>query len=73
VPETLSASLPTSDQLIDRYIQALGGAVAIGNITSRRERGTATSEGQSADIEISDEGPDKQAFVRHIPKGCRQR
>ncbi|MFZ0293341.1 MAG: c-type cytochrome [Candidatus Sulfotelmatobacter sp.] len=67
--ETLSASLPTSDQLIDRYIQALGGAVAIGNITSRREQGTAISEGQSVDIEIFDEGPDKQALVRHMPKG----
>ncbi|MGC2057249.1 MAG: hypothetical protein WA653_03255, partial [Candidatus Sulfotelmatobacter sp.] len=35
----------------------------------RREQGTAISEGQSVDIEIFDEGPDKQALVRHMPKG----
>jgi photosynthetic reaction center cytochrome c subunit len=67
--DKLTASLPTADQLVDRYIQALGGAVAIAKITSRIEQGTATSEGQSVGIEIFDEGPDKQAFVRHMPKG----
>jgi tetratricopeptide (TPR) repeat protein len=67
--DMLTASLPTADQLVDRYIQALGGPAAIGSVTSRRERGTATSEGQSVDIEIFDKGPDKQALVRHMPRG----
>jgi hypothetical protein len=67
--DKLTASLPTADQLVYRYISALGGAVAIGNITSRIEHGTATSEGQSVGIEIFDEGPDKQALVRQMPKG----
>ncbi|MFZ0815066.1 MAG: c-type cytochrome [Candidatus Sulfotelmatobacter sp.] len=68
-PETLSASLPTSDQLIDRYIQALGGAVAIGNVTSREEQGTSTRGGQTVSIEVLNQYPNKQALIRHTPNG----
>jgi hypothetical protein len=68
-PEILSASLPTSDQLIDRYIQALGGAVAIGNVTSREEQGTSTRGGQTLSIEVLDQDPNKQALIRHTPRG----
>ena len=68
-PEKLSARLPTSDQLIDRYIQALGGAVAIGNITSREEQGTVTRGDQTVNIEVLDQDPNKQALIRHTLKG----
>jgi photosynthetic reaction center cytochrome c subunit len=67
--ETLSASLPTSDQLIERYIQALGGAAAIGNIISREGRGTVTRSGQTVNIEVLDQDPNKQALIRHAPGG----
>jgi photosynthetic reaction center cytochrome c subunit len=68
-PGTLSASLPTSDQLIDRYIEALGGAVAIGNVTSREEQGTSTRGGQTVSIEVLNQYPNKQALIRHTPNG----
>jgi photosynthetic reaction center cytochrome c subunit len=69
IPETLSASLPTLDQLIDRYIQAVGGAAAIGSVTSREERGTYTRGGQTVSIEVLDHDPDKRALIRHTPSG----
>ncbi len=68
-PEKLSARLPTSDQLIDRYIQALGGAAAIGNITSREEQGTVTRGDQTINIEVLDQDPNKQALIRHTLEG----
>jgi photosynthetic reaction center cytochrome c subunit len=67
--ERLAPVLPTADQLIDHYIQALGGEAAVGNITSRKEQGTSIAEGRSVSVEIFDEGPDKQALVQHLPTG----
>src|SRR5450631_662403 len=65
----LPAKLPTADQLIDNYIQALGGAAAIEKITSREEEGTTTSAGKPISVEVFDQDPDKRAWVRHTPGG----
>ena len=65
--ESLSGNLPTADQLIDRYIQALGGAAAINGIISREERGTTILGGQSIGIEVFDQDPDKRVSIRHMP------
>ena len=67
--EKLPVNLPTAGQLIDHYIQALGGAAAIERITSRVEKGTTTLGGQSFRIEVFDQDPDKQGLVRHLPAG----
>ena len=65
----LSVNLPTADQLIDTYIQALGGAAAISQISSREAKGKATAGGQSVSVEIFDQEPDKQTLIRHMPAG----
>jgi photosynthetic reaction center cytochrome c subunit len=67
--ERLPGNLPTVDQLIDTYIQALGGSAAIEKITSREERGSTTLGGQSVSVEVFDQEPDKQASIRHMPAG----
>jgi photosynthetic reaction center cytochrome c subunit len=67
--EKLPVNLPTVDQLIDNYIQALGGAAAIEKITSREATGTTTLGGQSISIEVFNQDPDKQVLVRHMPAG----
>jgi photosynthetic reaction center cytochrome c subunit len=67
--EKLSASLPTANELIDRYIQALGGAAAINRVTSREATGTTTLGGQSISIEILYQDPDKQVSIRRMPAG----
>jgi photosynthetic reaction center cytochrome c subunit len=67
--EKLLANLPTADELIDKYIQALGGAAAIEKITSRVEKGTTTVAGESFGVEIFLEDPEKRALVRHMPAG----
>jgi photosynthetic reaction center cytochrome c subunit len=67
--ESLTADLPTAGQLIDNYIQALGGAAAIERITSRKEEGTITSGGKTIGVEVLARDPDKLAFVRHAAAG----
>jgi photosynthetic reaction center cytochrome c subunit len=67
--ERLPGNLPTVDQLIDTYVQALGGSAAIEKITSREERGSTTVGGQSVAVEVFDQEPDKQASIRHMPAG----
>jgi len=61
--------LPTVDQVIDRYIQSLGGAAAIGQITSSREDGRTTVHGQSSPIEVLNQFADKQLIIRHTSSG----
>src|SRR5438128_654141 len=49
--EAVPANLPTADQLIDRYVQALGGTQKIQKITSRVERGTINFGGREFPVE----------------------
>lgn len=67
--EKLAVSPFTADQLIEKYIQAVGGTSALESVTSREEKGTATLEGQSIPVEVFDELPDRQVVVRHMRSG----
>jgi tetratricopeptide (TPR) repeat protein len=65
----LPEALPTADQAIARYVQALGGDAAIERITSLHETGTTTGGSKSVRLEVWDEYPDKQISVRHLAAG----
>jgi photosynthetic reaction center cytochrome c subunit len=65
----LPAGLPTVTQVLDNYVRALGGTSAIEKITSRVAQGVVTSGESSNTIEIFSSAPDKQAVIRHLPKG----
>jgi tetratricopeptide (TPR) repeat protein len=67
--QKLPANLPTARQLIDNYIQALGGGVAIEKISSRVETAATDLRGQSIAVEVFTQSPEKQAVVRHLPEG----
>jgi hypothetical protein len=67
--QPLPADLPTARQLIDSYIQALGGGLAIERITSRVETATTDFGGQSISVELFTQSPQKQAVVYHLPEG----
>ena len=67
----LPSDLPTSDQLVDHFIRALGGAAAIAQMTTRTETGGEVIDGKSVRIELVDKGPDKQLFVEHMSAGDR--
>jgi photosynthetic reaction center cytochrome c subunit len=60
---------PTAEQLLDKYVQAAGGAAAIDKITSRVMKGTIDFGGQSLPIDIYSKDPEKRISFTHMPGG----
>ena len=67
--EARTPSGPTADQVIDKYVQALGGAAAIQKVSSRVEKGNAEVMGQKTAITVYAKAPDKRASYMSTPKG----
>jgi hypothetical protein len=67
--EQLPPNLPAPDQLIEKYVQALGGASAIQKISTRVEKGTADFAGHEISVEVFDQAPAQRATVMHLPIG----
>lgn len=61
-------SLPTADQILGKYLEAVGGAEALRKITSRVQKGTLSAMGMQYPIEVYSEAPDKRVSISH-PKG----
>jgi photosynthetic reaction center cytochrome c subunit len=64
-----STNLPTVTQLLDRYVDALGGTAAIEKLSSRIQKGSANISGKSVSVEVFTVSPEKWALVRHLPEG----
>jgi hypothetical protein len=63
-------SLPPADQIIARYIAALGGAAAIDKINTRVQKGNLTMPGgRQLPIEIFSRAPDERVSAMHLPNG----
>src|ERR1022692_5350154 len=60
---------PAADQLLDKYVQAVGGAAAIDKITSRVMKGTIDFGGKSLPIDIYSKDPEKRVSFTHMPEG----
>ncbi len=65
-PETAG---PAADQILDKYVQAAGGAAAIEKITSRVMKGSIEFGGKSLPIDIYSKDPDKRISFAHMPEG----
>ena len=64
------AAMPPADQIVDKYVQALGGAEALEKVSSRVEKGTLTGFGdRQFPIEVYAKAPDKRLSVMHMPTG----
>jgi len=63
------AKLPSSDQILDKYLAAVGGANALMKIKTRVLRGTIDAMGSQNPIEIYAEGPDKRISISHPHSG----
>jgi photosynthetic reaction center cytochrome c subunit len=69
-PGEAKASLPAADQLLDKYLEAIGGAEALQKITSRVQKGTLTAfGGQHFPVDIYSKAPDKRVSVMHLQGG----
>jgi photosynthetic reaction center cytochrome c subunit len=67
--EAKEASGPTADQLIEKYVKAVGGTEAIDKVTSRVMKGTITFGDRNIPIEIYSKDPDKRISFTHTPDG----
>ena len=61
--------LPPADQLLDKYLAAIGGGEALQKITSRVEAGKLDSNGHQLPIEVYAKAPDKRISIMHLPNG----
>ncbi len=68
-PDASGAAVPTAEQLLDKYVQAAGGAAAIEKVTSRVMKGTIDFGGKSLPIDIYSKDPDKRISFTHMPEG----
>ena len=63
------AAGPSADQLIDKYVQAVGGAAAVDRVTSRVMKGTITFGDRNVPIDIFSKDPDKRISFTRTPDG----
>jgi len=67
--ETKEYSGPSPGQLLEKYVQAVGGAAAVEKATSRVMKGTIEFGGKSLPIEIYAKDPDRRISFTHMPEG----
>ena len=63
---------PSADQVLDKYIQALGGAERLGNLTSFAAKGTSVGygpEGNQRPVEIFAKAPGQRTTIIHTLNG----
>jgi len=62
--------LPSPDDVIEKFIKAVGGVAAVQNLSSRIESGTVTFDvGPGFPIEIISKSPSRQAMIVHLTAG----
>jgi outer membrane lipoprotein-sorting protein len=63
-------AMPAAEQLLDKYVVAVGGADALQKITSRVQKGTLTAfGGQHFPVEIYSKAPGKRISIMHLQAG----
>jgi hypothetical protein len=60
---------PSGEQLLEKYVQAAGGAATIDKVTSRVMKGTIDFGGKSLPIDIYSKDPEKRISFTHMPEG----
>jgi hypothetical protein len=66
---SVGAPLPTADEVVDKYANAIGGEEAYEELNSRLSKGTfeLPAMGASGSIEIHDKAPNKTISIIDIP------
>jgi photosynthetic reaction center cytochrome c subunit len=65
-----NAASPKPEELLDKYLSAVGGAAAVEKVTSRVQRGKLTAfGGQTFPAEVYSKAPDKRVSVMHLKDG----
>jgi photosynthetic reaction center cytochrome c subunit len=59
----------TADDILAKYVNALGGADAMKKITSRSAKGTITAMGSESSIDLLTKAPNKRVSISHSASG----
>jgi photosynthetic reaction center cytochrome c subunit len=62
-------ALPNAAQILDHYVQALGGEQALHKFSSRVEKGTLSGFGAPSPVEVFAKAPDARVTVVHTERG----
>lgn len=67
-PDVKPAALPSADQIVDKYVQAIGGKAAVEKVNSRQSKGTfdLPAMGVSAPVELYAKAPNKTVLTIDI-------
>jgi photosynthetic reaction center cytochrome c subunit len=69
-PAPAAAQAKTADDLINRYISAMGGEAAIRNITSRVQKGDMEVGNSATPIEVITKAPNQRISISKSPNGA---
>lgn len=67
--ENTAINVPSPDEIIAKYVDAIGGSAALAKIKTRDETGTITIGGRSLPLEILNSTGGKQLTLIHLPNG----
>lgn len=67
--ETANPNLPSVDKVLSAYVRALGGAEAVGKVTTLQERGATNFNGQSFPVELVEKMPAMRIVITHLSDG----
>jgi len=69
-PGEAKPALPAAEQLLDKYLAAVGGGDALQKISTRVQKGTVTAfGGERFPVEVYSKGPDKRLSIMHLKGG----
>ena len=64
-----AAAKPSADQVIDKYLQAIGGAEALAKVNTLVEHGEINFGGRQVPVDVYAKAPDKRLSVMRMPNG----
>jgi len=68
-PPVAGVTPPTADQVLDKYLQAVGGADALAKIKTRVEKGNVIVGANKTPIDVYAKAPNKRVSVSHGQNG----
>ncbi len=71
-PEKAEAAAPplsSADDILNKYVQAVGGAAGLEKVTSRVEKGTISFGGRQFPVEVLAKAPNKRISIVHMQNG----
>jgi photosynthetic reaction center cytochrome c subunit len=67
--EAIPSDIPSAEQIVAKYLDALGGASAVGKLSTRVEKGTINLGGRAFPVDILTKVPGKRVSIIHLPNG----